>query len=117
MSWEAHVANMAYGVVWFGVCIVARRGASCAVGGWCDVLWCGAGAMWYGAALGSAMRFRLAAWRREGFWVNLVSSIWKHLYSMMWLASLVSDWRPLPPTPTRSALPRGVRRMRQMRLI
>ena len=33
----------------------------------------------------------------------------------MAVASLVSDWRPLPPTPTSRALPPGTRRMRQIR--
>ena len=45
----------------------------------------------------------------------LVISIWKSSNSAMKVAIRVSDWRPLPPTPTSSALPKGSRMMREMR--
>mmetsp|Transcript_48483 Transcript_48483/g.115379 ORF Transcript_48483/g.115379 Transcript_48483/m.115379 type:complete len:217 (+) Transcript_48483:1366-2016(+) len=43
------------------------------------------------------------------------SSIWKHFISAMYAARRVRLCRPDPPTPTRSALPRGWRSRRAMR--
>lgn len=45
---------------------------------------------------------------------NLESVIWKILYPAIKEASLVSDCLPEPPTPTRRALPHGVRIIRDI---
>ena len=45
----------------------------------------------------------------------MVSSILKRVKSAMWHARRVRDWRPEPPTPTESTLPKGCLTMRRMR--
>ena len=45
---------------------------------------------------------------------HLESVIWKILYPAIKEASLVSDCLPEPPTPTRRALPHGVRMIREI---
>mmetsp|Transcript_13481 Transcript_13481/g.52996 ORF Transcript_13481/g.52996 Transcript_13481/m.52996 type:complete len:258 (+) Transcript_13481:188-961(+) len=53
---------------------------------------------------------------RHSTWVyDFVISIEYTSYSAMNAAILVSDWRPEPPTPTNSALPRSCRMTREIR--
>ena len=44
------------------------------------------------------------------------TSIWNTSMSQMCDASRVTDWRPEPPTPARSTLPRGICSTRAMRM-
>lgn len=52
--------------------------------------------------------------RNSWVWLHLVSVIWKILYPAIKEASLVRDCLPDPPTPTRRALPHGVRIIREI---
>mmetsp|Transcript_23989 Transcript_23989/g.77973 ORF Transcript_23989/g.77973 Transcript_23989/m.77973 type:complete len:412 (-) Transcript_23989:1910-3145(-) len=53
--------------------------------------------------------------RHSFFPYPFATSIWNSSYSSRCVASLVSDWRPEPPTPSSKAFPSGSRMTRQMR--